>query len=109
MTERERLIELLKKAFEIGSNGRSINLNVDYLIANGVVVLPCKIGDTFYYLGQRAITGALEVCEGQASSIEYDDAGCTIYEYSGMDFNQKDIFFTREEAEMARKEETYHG
>ena len=52
--QRERLVELLKKADESASNKMitdyedAIKDNADYLIANNVVVLPCKAGDTVY-------------------------------------------------------------
>lgn len=50
MNERKRLIELLDAAtsefrFDSWENSDKI---ADYLIANGVVVFPCKIGDTIY-------------------------------------------------------------
>lgn len=53
MTERERLIELLKKA-PYGANAITLSDKhkdsilgeiADYLLENGVIVLPCKIGD----------------------------------------------------------------
>lgn len=74
MTERERLIELLNKYFEVGDSDFYICNRVkeafylgtmtlddfteideentvdiaDYLLANGVIVPPCKVGDTVY-------------------------------------------------------------
>ena len=54
--QRERLVELLKKADENTSRKMitdyedAIKDNADYLIANNVVVLPCKIGDKAYYV-----------------------------------------------------------
>ena len=46
MTERERLIELLKN---VPRNTRAFyDQFADYLLANGVVVPPCKVGDTVY-------------------------------------------------------------
>ena len=51
--QRERLVELLKETFEY-TRGTCIDfdeaaeINADYLIANGVVVFPHKIGDKIY-------------------------------------------------------------
>ena len=45
MTQRKKLIELIH---EFGFSGYEINDLADYLIANGVVVLPCKVGDTVF-------------------------------------------------------------
>ena len=46
MTERERLIELLKN---VPRNTRAFyDQFADYLLENGVIVPPCKVGDTVY-------------------------------------------------------------
>ena len=53
MTDRDRLIELIKKGeWEyLCSTGRSprYDFAVDYLLANGVIVPPCKVGDKVYF------------------------------------------------------------
>ena len=55
MTERERLIELIGDYTE-DKSARDIHLAefeeqfADYLLANGVIVLPIKVGDTVYYI-----------------------------------------------------------
>lgn len=52
------------------------------------VHLPCKINDTFYYIGQYARNGELTndycVCENQVSSFEYGGV-LTIYDFNGID------------------------
>lgn len=62
MTDRDRLTEMIKQANTlyldylesidqkglIDTEGRAEYI-ADYLIANGVIVLPCKVGDTVYY------------------------------------------------------------
>ena len=59
MTERERLLELLKKAplcnrdFDLQYSDGTIEKIADYLLANGVIVPPCKVGDTVYYFSHR--------------------------------------------------------
>lgn len=47
MTERERLIELLNVDMS-GCDGDYAEEMADYLIANGVIVQPCKVGETVY-------------------------------------------------------------
>ena len=62
--QRERLVELLKETFEY-TRGTCIDfeeaaeINADYLIANNVVVLPWKKGDTLYSV-TRLVDGKLE-------------------------------------------------
>ena len=55
MTNRDRLIELLSKTHtETGGFKRKTRLHdeyiADYLLANGVIVPPCKVGDKVYYI-----------------------------------------------------------
>lgn len=55
MPGRERLIELIRKAKK-NTKGANCDLEremlfADYLLANGVIVPPCKVGDTVYYAG----------------------------------------------------------
>ena len=60
MTERERLIELLKNAklcsYPFGDqySDSTIGKIADYLLANGVIVPPCKVGDTVYEILPKA-------------------------------------------------------
>ena len=48
MTERERLIELLKEVNTMRNMRQGLGECADYLLANGVIVPPCKVGDTVY-------------------------------------------------------------
>lgn len=51
MTDRERLVELLKKAplcdkaFDLQYSDGTIEKIADYLLENGVIIPPCKVGD----------------------------------------------------------------
>lgn len=45
--ERERLIELIQKSVD-GCARHWAEVVADYLLANGVIVPPCKVGDTVY-------------------------------------------------------------
>ena len=51
MTDRDRLIELLSEAHKKFIKSDSVyefDFFADYLLANGVIVPPCKVGDTVY-------------------------------------------------------------
>ena len=75
---REKLIELLANddcpMFMVF--GDSMDGLVDYLIANGVTVLPCKVGDTVYFthiIGTREDTSPIEqVREGMITDIRIE-------------------------------------
>lgn len=70
MNERERLIELLSKSFNVSDDNYGIpNIEqvADNLLENSVVVLPCKVGDTLYFIN-RALDG--EICEAEVIKIE---------------------------------------
>jgi len=45
---REKLIELVHRAITNWEHGEADENIADYLLANGVIVLPCKVGDTVY-------------------------------------------------------------
>lgn len=50
MTERERLIELLQNVPADSEGNRGVGRIADFLLSNGVIVPPVKVGDTFFYL-----------------------------------------------------------
>lgn len=50
--ERKSLIELLNVDMS-GCNGDYAEEMADYLLDNGVIVPPCKVGDTVYVLGDE--------------------------------------------------------
>ena len=91
MTERERLIELMTQAENKELNLFEFEKKIlaDYLLANGVAVLPCKVGDTVYYISE----GFVESCKVQniSTNICFGEIG-------------KTVFLTKEEAEQALKE-----
>ena len=47
MTDRDRLIELIQNSVN-GCARHWAEIIADYLLANGVIVPPCKVGDTVY-------------------------------------------------------------
>ena len=54
MTDRERLIDLMIEAKRTDpETGSFTDYLADYLIKHGVIVLPCKVGDTLYEIHER--------------------------------------------------------
>ena len=121
MTDRDRLIELIneKQLWEIDQiqpNGFKIELFenedlADRLLANGVIVLPCQIGQKVYDIGEFVLgVVAPEIYELRADemTIEKGIDGALNFVYDGMYINNEDIgetvFLTKEEAEQKLKE-----
>lgn len=90
MTERENLIRLIDKSGEITSSDERL---ADFLLSNGVIVLPCKVGDTVYIVNNGKILEEKLV----KTSIWYET------EYYGFDESLvgQELFFSREDAESA--------
>lgn len=104
MTYRDRLIELLEHArIEARETLGSMNDGfeswyADCLIANGVILPPCKVGDTIYLIG--AFTKEIFAVEV---------VGMWIYEDETQIITDKGViasewYLTKEEAEKALKE-----
>ena len=111
MTERERLRELIyawefeesKVSIADCDTDKSFERLVDKLLANGVIVPPCKVGDTVYVCLSR--TRVIE-CKVARIIIEHiEEIGMSFICYGGMRFDMrhwgKTVFLTREEAEKA--------
>lgn len=66
MTERERLIELISEAKDIYPTIPLVNgckpefkyFLADHLLANGVIVPPCKVGDTVWVISESRVKEA---------------------------------------------------
>ena len=86
------------------------NIIADHLIANGVIVPPCKVGDTVYYISSihigihRSLIKSATVVEIIANST--GDSNLFVKSENGLSFEDSfdTFFFTREEAEQALKE-----
>lgn len=65
-----------------------------------LVRLPCKVGDTFWWIERLVGDGKPFIRSGQVSEIGISDV-ITIYEYDGRDFSIENVYFTREESESA--------
>ena len=100
MADRERLTALLMAgAGDCLGKGGALNCSrlADYLLEHGVIVLPCKVGDTLYC--ESAIKG--HIIYLKAPDLEW------IFE--NREIFGKSIFLTREEAERALKERENNG
>lgn len=125
MTERERLIELLctaplgSRTFEEQYYKSTISKIADHLLANGVVVPPCKVGDKVYIKNKPLVISFIHI---ESEIIKYviqfdccDCGDCPFYENiegeyfcitnGYIEFTANDIgktvFLTKEEAEKA--------
>ena len=127
MADRERLTALLMAGAGdfIKKNG-ALNCTklADYLLEHGIIVLPCKVGDTVYivYDDDYEDFVVTEICCGTLGASRVC-AECNVHgkrdifqceeEYCGRSFCKtsfefrefgKTVFLTREEAERALKE-----
>ena len=118
---RDRLVELLKgaetKVTEMLSKPLALEewlgVYADYLIENGVVVPPCKVGQIVYIINdfdtEEPYVLPVEVVElgqsknGQWIAIDLP-LGLKISRYISWDDIGKDIFLTKSEAEQKLKE-----
>ena len=111
MTERERLIELMQEWGTNNTDSFPFESVADYLIANGVIVPPCKVGDMVYTVS-RYYGGIWKIYECRVDgftvykrnvfmSISNDEHYCF-----GVNICEigKTVFLTKEEAEKALKE-----
>ena len=124
---RDRLIEILRKYKHPICDGLvaklpNVEAIVDHLLAEGVIVPPCKAGNDVYVLTHDAPTGIeksrvkrmslIELQDGTSIRIivpcVFDDWGNSIWEFYPEDFGKK-VFLTREEAEKALAEREGNG
>lgn len=71
---RDRLVELLQTINNMRLMRKGFGECADYLIANGVIVLPCKVGDTVY------LADEYYHCEAEIEQIVIDENGIS-FEY----------------------------
>ena len=134
MTDRERLLNELKKAKTnclIKEGGGCLTCTyrgqadctlknlADYLLANGVIVPPCKVGDVVYFLleddfpvhkwfiSEEKIT---EVASGGFFTSSFTEPGIEDFgNYTAYTEIGVDVFLTKEEAEAKLKELNYNA
>ena len=120
MTDRERLIEILKlgscpSPYLCDENCKYANLErcyeertADLLLEHGVVLLPCKVGDRLYEVTGRKTISVYKVRAIRAELfslfIEWDIVEGFVWQsLSGINAGEigKTVFLTRKEAEKA--------
>jgi hypothetical protein len=105
---RDRLIELLQNVPTDYAGNRGIGTVADHLIENGVIVLPCKVGDSVYLLQKYYGTYCFNVVEDKVQMIGVTSRGIHIKARNHHDHNKmymlgKTVFLTKEEAEQVLK------
>lgn len=102
----EKLIELLNNMIDKNKD-KNITTEVmaDYLIQNGVVVLPCKVGDTVYRITTSPHTKIKKIQETKIIRIAIDDEGVFLFcqRCPAKSVFGKNVFLSREEAEIVLK------
>lgn len=112
--DRDRLIELLDKIFTEQYDKRGILTaphTADHLLANGVIVLPCKLGDTVYCLYRDCRENKTQIIPIEIETFEIHKKyailegakGEHCYRYFVTEIG-KTVFLTKEEAETKLKE-----
>ena len=115
MTDRERLIDLIREAKKHTKNANSdLERNmifVFFFLEHGVIVLHCKVGDRVYEITGRKTVSVYKVrairVELFGLFIEWDIVEGFVWQsLSGINADDigKTVFLTREEAERALKE-----
>lgn len=106
---RDRLIELLTPSIaDVVDNRKGITELADYLLANGVIVPHCKVGDKVYrtsgnYFGEKIFEGVVaQISIYNNGEIRFWEHGHPL-SFTPNDFG-KTVFLSREEAEQKLKE-----
>lgn len=100
MKQKEKLIELLNVDLS-GCEGDPLEEAAEYLINNGVVVLPCKVGDTVYQIYKETVWN-----DEYRMSYHYELCVRKVpFRIEMTSAIEKTVFLTREEAEAALKGE----
>ena len=109
MTDRDKLIELIEKSFAEQYEKRGLLTaphTADDLLANGVIVPPCKVGDKVYFLDAICVDDGYCInnlscldCKWAELQVREIDFDLSMYYEIG-----KTVFLTKEEAEEKLKE-----
>ena len=116
MTDRDRLIELLYPVVaDVIDNRKGLVEVADYLLANGVIVPPCKVGQTLYFLYDNTFANRPNstpyIYETNDWYFDIDQKGISIlprsiHSYKGKHhyYLNETVFLAKEEAEEKLKE-----
>ena len=101
---RDRLIELIKDAEKAFPKDKPVldieEFVADHLLANGVIVPPCKVGDWVYMLRNGEIHRN-HICQVHISQTYAQTFFSCYGEKFGVEQIGKTVFLTKEEAEKA--------
>lgn len=108
---RDRLVELLKNSPHLDTLYCEFEDAADWLIANSVIVPPCKVGQTIYYLDGKTIVKDVVHCISVGGRHGVNAKGFVHFHDSDKDnitvnfnlFGDK-VFLTKEQAEQKLKE-----
>lgn len=121
MTEREKLIEILNDCCcgedgEIFFMSHESEILADYLINNGIIVPPCKMGDKVWFIAKKADSTTFKIFKGYVGCmdmrngwkhvvIHWEDESAQESHNHIVTFEEfgKMVFFTRKEAKEALK------
>ena len=102
---RDRLIEILSKPIYPKEGVNLAEVIADYLLDNGVIVPPCKVGDTVWFV--RPLDSKKEITETTIEKMVVKGSGvymklaCNAMYETSCNSIGKTVFLTREEAEAA--------
>lgn len=111
---RDRLVNLIIEAMPYSEIERQPNKLADYLIANGVILPPCRVGDSCYPLPRYKAP----IVERKISRITFSKRNIIIgyYENDGQyrpplrtRVLGEDVFLTKDQAEQKLKELSENG
>lgn len=106
---RDRLVELIQNAVD-GCAIYWAKLIADHLIANGVILPPCKVGDRVYSINagdKKALKIWIEPSGDKITQIKINSGGYHFkcwWGYFHLSDIGKSVFLTKEEAEQKLKE-----
>lgn len=120
MTDIKKLIELLEDTlheWECDAQPETLSQIAEHLLESGVIVPPCKVGDTVWYIEggyyRKTNLKAKPITVTEISQKEVKGklqwaiiANGTRYKFTSIG---KTVFLTREEAEKALKEREANG
>ncbi len=116
---KERLVELLRKKYDHFCDQCGVNKDshytdnlADYLLENGVIVPPCKVGDKVYVVDYTRLGNMIfdctieEISHFTYGTYYYLNWGLHIPRFKACQENSfgKTVFLTRAEAEAKLKE-----
>lgn len=112
---RDRLVELLQEYTDNNNGGGSNHGRANYLIENGMIVPPCKVGETVYCIVpvgcklsvEKGFVREFRITEEKVCANIVD---CEYIKFANLNINVsyddfgKTVFLTKEQAEQKLKE-----